>query len=104
MNFFIRVWDGLKQPKIWALVIFYIFFAITLAGTLTLLILNKNQGVWHYILYGVSAIELSYFVYTIIHFAPKIKTFIVKKLRKYRITREILDNYGYKTMLFSVFH
>ena len=81
----------------------YILFACILAGTLTLVITINEQTIWHYILYIISAIMLSYFVYTIVYLAPKMKENIVKTLKKHKFTNKILSDYGYRTIIFSIF-
>ena len=82
---------------------FYIFFALLIAGTIVLLVVQPEQSVWHYLLYVVSAVCLAYFVYTIVHFAPKMKASIIRSLRKHKLTSTMLDDFGYRTMILSIF-
>lgn len=102
MNLLKRIWNYLIKPKTMVLALFYILFVILLALTLTLVCVSKTQTVIHYILYGLSAISLTYFVYTIVIFAPTFKQNIIKLLRKFKFTSTLLDNYGYRTMMFSI--
>ena len=103
MDFFKGVWNKIKTPHgVW-LVLFYIFSALLIGGTLALVILQSEQTVWHYILYVFSVVALTYFVYTIVYFTPKIKNKIIQVLRKYKFTSTMLDNYGYRTIIFSIF-
>ena len=102
MNLIKKIWEKLSHPKLWFLILFYIFFVCIVALTLTLVIISKEQSFLHYILYVISAIALTYFVYTIILFAPKIKSSIIHLLQKHKFTNEILNNYGYRTIIFSV--
>ena len=99
----LAVWNKIKQPHgIW-LAVFYVSFILVLSGTLWLVILGYTENVFSYILYGISAILLTYFVYTIVYFAPKIKAKIITSLQKHKFTNEILNSYGYRTVVFSVF-
>ena len=103
MDFFKKFWNKIKKPYgIW-LFLFYIFFVLVLAGTLTLVILKPNQTIFHYILYAISAISLTYAVYSIIVLAPKIKKGIIKTLNKNIFTQKMLSSYGYRTIMFSIF-
>jgi len=103
MNFFKKVWSKLKQPKpIW-LTVFYLFFALLLAGTIVLVCLEKEQTIWHFVLYCLAAISLSYCVYTIVYLAPKIKNKIISQLQKNKFTNAMLSSYGYRTIIFSIF-
>lgn len=101
MEFFKNVWNKIKQPKGIYLALFYVFFMLLIAGTITLLIVNPNQTIGHYILYVLSAVCLTYFIYTIVIFAPKIKKGIISFLRKFNFTSNMLDNYGYRAFIFS---
>ncbi len=81
---------------------FYLLFFGVLGLTIALLVITNTQSIIHYVLYGVSAVMLTYFVYTIVYFAPKIKAKTLLILKKYPITAEMLDNYGYRTIIFSI--
>lgn len=103
MNFIKKVWDKIKEPKIIYLVLFYIFFALLVAGTITLVVLVNKQTVFHYILYAFAAFCLAYFVYTIVIYAPRMKAGSIRLLQKYKFTNTLLKDYGYRTLIFSIF-
>ena len=103
MNFFIKLWNKIKNPHGIFLILFYIFFVILTAGTITLVILEPSQTVWHYVLYALSAVALTYFVYTMVIFVPKMKAGIIKCLRKHKFTNKLLADYGYRPIVFGVF-
>lgn len=99
----LSIWNKIKIPHgVW-LVLFYIFFVALIGGTLTLVILIEKQTIINYILYALSAFSLAYFVYTIVYFAPKIKSNTIALLRRHKVTNELLSNYGYRTFMFSIF-
>lgn len=102
MDFILKIWNKIKTPKLVYLILFYFLFVIAVAGTLVLVILVPEQTVWHYILYVVAAVMLSYFVYTIVIYAPHMKENSIKLLKKYKFTSTMLDNYGFRTIVFSV--
>ena len=102
MKFFKKVWNKIKKPKPLFLGIFYALFAILLSGTLFLVITQKNQTLLHYVLYCLSALSLAYTIYTIVIFAPKIKDKITQLLNNHKFTKAMLENYGYRTIIFSV--
>lgn len=102
MEFFKKLWNKIKNPHgIW-LVLFYILFTLVTSGTLILVILVPNQTIWHYILYAIAAILLTYFVYTMIIFVPRMKAGIMAILQKHKFTNSILKDYGYRTIVFGV--
>lgn len=102
MGFFKNIWNRIKNPKgIW-LIIFYLFFAIIISGTLILVIFVEKQTIVHYLLYVLATLALTYFVYTIVISAPKIKMGIIQFLQSYKFTNKILKDYGYRTMWFAL--
>jgi len=101
MDFFKKIWNKIKNPHgIW-LAIFYVFFVLITAGTIVLVCLVQKQTVWHYILYAVAAIMLTYFVYTMVIFVPKMKSGIVRFMQKHKFTNKLLEDYGYRTIVFG---
>ena len=102
MNFFKNLWNKIKNPHgIW-LVLFYVFFTLVTAGTIVLVCLIQKQTIWHYILYAIAAIMLTYFVYTMVIFVPKMKAGIIRSMQKHKFTNKLLEDYGYRTIVFSV--
>lgn len=101
MDFLKRLWQKIKYPKTIWLVLFYIAFLFVAAGTIVLVVLVKQQTVFHYILYLVSAVMLAYAVYLSIIIYPKVKQGIINILNKNKYTRVMLKNYGYRTFMFS---
>ena len=102
MDFFKNIWNKIKTPHgIW-LILFYVFFALITAGTLVLVILVPKQTILHYILYVFAAAALTYFVYTMVIFGPKMKASIIQFLQKHKFTNKLLEDYGYRTIVFSI--
>lgn len=82
MEMFKKLWNKIKQPHgIW-LVLFYIFFVFVTAGTIVLVVLVPKQTVGHYVLYALAAVMLTYFVYSIVYFAPKMKSGFIDYCRR----------------------
>ena len=73
MSLIKKIWDKIKNPHGFWLAVFYVLFVAVVTLTLVLVIIQPNQTVVHYMLYVVSAITLTYFVYTIVIFAPSMK-------------------------------
>ena len=102
MDYIKKLWGKIKEPKgIW-LALFYVAFVIVVATTLTLVICVEEQSLFHYFLYGISALMMTYFVYTIVIFAPRIKRNIIALLKKRKFTSTLLENFGYRTVIFSI--
>lgn len=103
MTFFKNVWNKISRPKLWMAILFYIAFGSILSATIALVVLKQDQTVWHFLLYILSAISLTYFVYTIVYFAPKIKSKTIELMQKHKFTKTLLNDYGYRTVAFSIF-
>lgn len=56
-----------------------------------------------YVFYAFSAIFLAYSVYTVVLFIPIWKKKIVEILQKREFTAKILEHYGFRTVIFSIF-
>ncbi len=102
MDFFKKIWEKIKNPHGIYLILFYIVFAIIISTTLLLVFLIPNQTFWHFLLYPFAAMSLTYFVYTIVYFSPKMREDLIKLLRKNKITSGMLDDYGYRTLVLAI--
>ena len=103
MDFFKKVWNKIKQPHgIW-LVLFYICFVLITAGTIVLVCLVPKQTIGHIVLYPIAAVMLTYFVYTMVYFAPKMKSGFISLLQKFKFTNTMLENHGYRAIIFAIF-
>lgn len=102
-NFFKKIWQKINHPHGWKLALFYVAFVAVIASTLTLVCLGYSNNIFSYVLYGLSAILLTYFVYTIVYFAPRIKNSIIYFLQSHKFTSALLDDYGFRTLVFSIF-
>ena len=102
MNFFKKIWDKIKQPHGFWIVLFYVMFVLITTGTILLVVLKPQQTIFHYILYAIAAVMLTYFVYSIVYFAPKMKRGFIKTLQKFKFTNALLENHSYRTILFAI--
>lgn len=102
MDFIKKFWNKIKKPNGFWLVLFYLAFFVFVTITLWLVIAVKKQTFLHYILYFLSATLLTYFVYTMVIFAPKIKGITLEFMNNHKFTRKLLKNYSFRTIFFSV--
>ena len=101
-KFLHRIWNILRYPRGAFLLCFYALFALSVAGTVLLLIFAPEKNALHYILYALSAVGLGYFVYTIIVLiVPKTKDCAIRLLQRHSFTDNILKNYGFRTLAFA---
>ena len=102
LNFFKEFWKKIKDPKPIHLLVFYLFFVCIVSAALLLVICVPDFTIFHYICFPLAAISLTYFVYTIVYFAPTMKKNFIEKLEKNKFTKKMLKNYGFRTIVMSV--
>lgn len=96
-----KLLDIVKHPRGWSLFVFYILFACTLTAAIAFAILAPKQTILCYVCYALAAAGLGYFVYTIVYLAPKIKNSTVRAMHRHRFTDNLLNDYGFRTVVFA---
>lgn len=94
-----------KNPPGWILVLTYILTILSIAGALSMLLVDYVGTVLEivaYILFGVSALSLAYSVYTIVVFAPRFRRKTIERLEQNAFTNTLMQNYGFRTVVFSI--
>ncbi len=105
-EFWLNVLQKLKRPRGWGLFLLYFFTVLACAGAITFAVLGAKHvalEIFSYVFYGVAAITLGFSVYTIVIYAPTMKQSITAWIKKFAIGRRLLENYGFRTVLFAGF-
>ena len=101
-----KVIEYFLHPKPFLIAITYIITFILIGCSLALVIIGYNKTpileITSYVLFALSAIILSYAVYITVKLVPKIKGAIIRGLNKFAVTRRILENYGFRTLAFTI--
>lgn len=95
----------LKNPPRIFLAVIYLITVAFCGGAIYLTALGELTfplNALSYALYALAAIFLGYSVYTIVVAVPKIKKRIVGLLQRGRFTNRLLEQYGFRTIIFSV--
>lgn len=101
-----KISEILKKPRGFFLILIYLLTLSAIVMSIVFAVNTDKGGVFSiigHVCYVLSATLLGYSVYTIVIYAPIIKNHVNRMLRKNRFTANMLDNYGYKTFVFSVF-
>ena len=100
-----RLWEWLKRPRPWWFAIVAVLLICALVGV-ALFLFQIGTGtpydVFAYLLYALSAILLSYFIYCIVYFAPRLKKALLEKAQKHEFTRRLIGQYGFRTVIFTI--
>ena len=95
----------LKEPPTWLTVLTLAMCMLSGAGALWTLFAKTDNLAWEilsYCLYALAALSLAYATYIIIRFAPKMKEGVLEKLRSYEFTRTLMQDYGFRTVIFAI--
>lgn len=94
--------DKIKKPPIWlVLIIFLLTIVIDLLAILVSTRLEIND-ILGYVIYALAAIFLAYTTILIVYNAKRIKTFFLNLLNKNSITRRMVKEYDFRTVIFSL--
>ncbi len=96
-----RLWKAIKNPPTWLYVLWLVLSIIVITTTLVLLGVGDDSFIM-YILYGLSAVFLTYAVYIVIYISPKLKNNIITAMKKHSFTNNLLTSYGYRTSVFTI--
>ena len=95
----------LKRPPAWLTTLTFAVCILSTAGSLCTLLIKADNFAWEivsYCLYAIAAISLSYAVYILVRFAPKMKKTAVERLENYKFTRSLMGDYGFRTVIFAI--
>ena len=94
----------MKNPSKGLLWLTYLLTVIFAALSFILLFLGQGNPVLEilsYAVYALAAITLTYTVYTMVKFLPSIIRDVKEKLRSHRLTGKLMQNYGFRTLIFA---
>ncbi len=90
-----------KDPPSWLLAILYPLTAIAITSSILALTLPTFPVYLGYATYVLAAVCLSYTVYTVVRLSPLMKRGVLAWIRRHEFTRDLKDNFGYRTLIFS---
>ena len=99
-----KFFQWLKRPHGAPLALVYVLTVCAVVGASVLAALGTAHlvpEIVSYVVFALAAVLFGYTVYTVVIYVPVIKRKIVGELKKHKFTANILENYGFKTVLFS---
>ena len=97
-----KLLETLKKPSGKIIALSTLLTVLTVGGSMVFLFLpelNKTLEILSYVCFGFSALFFGYSVYLVVIFAPHAKEKTVNLLKRWRITREFLESFGFRTMV-----
>lgn len=101
-----KMLEKLLKPKGWLLASIYIFTLVFITVALLMLFVDyegSRLAILAYTSFGLAGVSLAYSVYTIVIYAPGLKGRILSLLSSKEITRRLLHNWGFRTIITSTF-
>lgn len=101
---FKKLLEWIKRPHGWTLILFYVFTALCIAGSIvcSIILHNTAYSFVAYVFYVIAAVTLGYAIYTIVIYAPIVKRKFTDKLKTNKFAAKVLDNYDFKTAVFAL--
>lgn len=96
-----KIWNFIKNPPKWLIFLIFCLAIIFCVITIVFLVLNVVEEIYAYIIFGIAGILLTYSVFLIVVYSPKIKQFFINILKKFKFTRKMYENYKFRTVMFS---
>lgn len=96
---------ALKNPPLWVKTVSFLTTIITAIASLLLLLIDCEElffSILSYTLFGVAGISLAYTVYISVLIFPTIKIRTFSTLQKWKFTRLLLENYGFRSVIFAI--
>ena len=100
-----KIIEFFKNPPVWYLVLHYFLTVLSAVGAILLAVfvdMETPLAVFAYVLFAVAALLLAYTVFTIVKFAPRIKQSGKAFTQKFSFTNNLVENYGFRTLVFAV--
>lgn len=101
-----KIIEKLLKPKGWLLASVYILTLVFITAALLMLFVDYEGSplaILAYTSFGFAGVSLAYSVYTIVIYAPGLKGRILSLLSSKEITRRLLQNWGFRTVVTSTF-
>ncbi len=102
---FNSLWSKMSRPSLKMKIAVLIVTFISVAGSILMLFVDYDESalaVVAYSLFGIAGISFSYSVYLIVLLFPKTKKKVIIRLQKYEFTDLLLNNFGFRTVIFSI--
>lgn len=94
------------RPKGALLVLTYVLTVVFITAAMLMLFVEYEGTILEILAYtsfGFAAVSLAYSVYTIVIYAPGLKGRVYKLLMSNRLSRTLMENWGFRTILTSTF-
>lgn len=101
---FKKLWEWIKRPHGFPLVLFYLFTVICITGAVVFAVIWQGTVFYFiaYIFYAFAAVTFGFTVYTIVIFVPHVKQKITEKLKTNKIAANVLEDYDFKTQVLAL--
>lgn len=100
-----KLLEQLKNPPTWGKAINFATTVVAAVAALCMLLVDYEGNalsIVAYTLFGFAGVSLTYSVYLLVRLAPHAKQNAKAFLERYPFTRLLLQNYGFRTVIFAI--
>ena len=97
-----RLFRFLKDPPLAFAALVWLCAPGAVAGSIAIVAFEITQ-VWAYAVYVLAAVILAYGIFLAVRLSPRMKAGIVARANRHAFTGNLISDYGYRTVAFSVF-
>lgn len=101
-----KLFKKFLRPKGALLVLTYVLTVVFITAAILMLFVEYEGTpleILAYTSFGLAAVSLAYSVYTIVIYAPGLKDRVYNLLMSNRLSRTVMENWGFRTILTSIF-
>lgn len=105
IDFLKKIWKTLNNAPIGLLILIYTVTILSCGGSLAMVFIGETDGFLaylSYVLYALAAVSLTCAVITVKNAVPRIKNGVITAFNKTEFTKNILENYGFRTVVFTI--
>lgn len=97
-----KILSFIKAPPVWFAAVWYVLTAALIAASIAMTVLKYDSSPAVVTIYVFSAIFLAYAVYLSVSRFSEMKSAVADKLRKNKYIGRFLDDYGVRTVVYSI--
>lgn len=100
-EFFLNVWNKIKQPTGWKLAVSLTLSILIIAGTI-LAVIFMPDSFFNYVLYVLAFVSLIWLIYLTIYLTPIVKAMYKKIMSKNKYTNKFATSYSFRAFIFAI--
>lgn len=89
------------KSNVAVMILLSILSVALIAAAIVVVCLGYSETVLGYIMYPLAAASLCFLIYSMMVLIPQIKDATIRTLKRFKFTNELLESYGYRSIIFA---